>query len=83
MIQSYSEDSTIAFTDGSCMGNPGPCGADGCISLLGVEEPVCLKKPVSNRVHTEGKKQKSLNFPDTNSNFPDENDRRSTKHIFA
>ena len=47
MIQSYSEDSTIAFTDGSCMGNPGPCRAGACISLLGVEEPVCLKKPVS------------------------------------
>ena len=39
------------------------------------------------RVHTEGKKQISLtfpwHFPDTNSNFPDENDRRSAKHIFA
>ena len=43
MIQFYSEDSTIAFRDGSCMGNPGPCGAGACISLLGVEEPVCLK----------------------------------------
>ena len=45
MIQSYSEDSTMAFTDGSCMGNPGPCGTGACISLLGVEEHVCLKKP--------------------------------------
>ena len=29
------------------MGNPGPCGAGACISLLGVEESVCLKKPAS------------------------------------
>ena len=29
------------------MGNPGPCGAGACISLLGVEEYVCLKKPAS------------------------------------
>ena len=29
------------------MGNPGPCGAGACISLIGVQEPVCLQKPVS------------------------------------
>ena len=45
-IGSCSTDTTVCFTDGSCLGNPGPCGAGACIFLPGAEEPVCLKKPV-------------------------------------
>ncbi|XP_045214175.1 uncharacterized protein LOC123564567 [Mercenaria mercenaria] len=36
----------VAFTDGSCRGNPGPCGAGACI-LLPNTELVELKQPVS------------------------------------
>ena len=48
IIGSCSTDTTVCFTDGSCLGNPGPCGAGACIFLPGAEEPVCLKKPVSS-----------------------------------
>ena len=37
----------IAFTDGSCRGNPGPCGAGACIYLPRQEECIELKKPVA------------------------------------
>lgn len=46
IIKSCDADTTIAFTDGSCMGNPGPCGSGACIFLPEVTDPVCLKKPV-------------------------------------
>jgi len=36
----------VAFTDGSCRGNPGPCGAGACICAPG-EAMVELKQPVS------------------------------------
>ncbi|XP_060593901.1 uncharacterized protein LOC132748336 [Ruditapes philippinarum] len=36
----------VAFTDGSCRGNPGPCGAGACI-LLPNTEVIELKQPVS------------------------------------
>ena len=39
----------IAFTDGSCLGNPGPCGAGACLFPPGSGEPVMLKRPVSSR----------------------------------
>ena len=40
------EETTFAFTDGSCMRNPGPCGA-GAIIYPPTGEPVLLKRPVS------------------------------------
>ena len=36
------------FTDGSCRGNPGPCGAGACLFLPN-EERIDLKQPVSKR----------------------------------
>ena len=41
--------STIAFTDGSCLGNPGPCGAGAAIFLPDSNEEVELTRPVSAR----------------------------------
>ena len=46
-IRACGADTTICFTDGSCLGNPRPCGAGSCISFPGSVEPVCWKKPVS------------------------------------
>ena len=39
----------IALTDGSCLGNPGPCGSGACIFIPNDTEPVMLKRPVTNR----------------------------------
>ena len=36
------------FADGSCRGNPGPCGAGACLFLPN-EEKIDLKQPVSKR----------------------------------
>ena len=36
----------LAFTDGSCRGNPGPCGAGACVFLPNNDE-IELKQPVS------------------------------------
>ena len=35
----------LAFTDGSCRGNPGPCGASACVFLPNNDE-IELKQPV-------------------------------------
>ena len=48
IIGNCSSDTTACFTDESCLGNMGPCGAGACIFLPGAEEPICLKKPVSS-----------------------------------
>ena len=42
------EGTTYAFTDGSCLTNPGPCGA-GAVVFPYNHEPVRLKRPVSKR----------------------------------
>ena len=42
------EGTTYAFTDGSCLTNPGPCGA-GAVVYQNNHEPVRLKRPVSKR----------------------------------
>ena len=42
------EGTTYAFTDGSCLTNPGPCGA-GAVVYQYNHEPVRLKRPVSKR----------------------------------
>ena len=39
-------DTKIAFTHGSCMGNPGPYGSGACVFFPEVTDPVYLKKPV-------------------------------------
>ena len=39
----------VAFTDGSCLGNPGPCGAGACVFIPDKTDPILLKQPVSSR----------------------------------
>ena len=48
IIEECDEKTAIAFTDGSCLGNPGPCGAGACLFLPGHTEPCTLKHPVSS-----------------------------------
>ena len=48
-IDKCTVDTAIAFTDGSCLTNPGPCGAGACIFIPGQEQPELLKQPVTNR----------------------------------
>ena len=38
----------VAFTDGSCQGNPGPCGS-GAVLYIGDKEGISLKRPVAHR----------------------------------
>ena len=49
-VKSFQEDdgTAVVFTDGSCLGNPGPYGAGACIFPQGASEPVMLKQPVSS-----------------------------------
>ena len=52
IIQSLVEMSNynlIVFTDGSCLGNPRPCGSGACIFVPNETESVMLKRPVTNR----------------------------------
>ena len=42
-------DQAIAFTDGSCLGNPGPCGAGAIIYSEHVKPAVRLHRPVAQR----------------------------------
>ena len=46
-IANLPQNSILAFTDGSCINNPGPCGA-GAVIFNG-NSTIELKKPVSNR----------------------------------
>ena len=48
MMMEAPEGTTFAFTDGSCLTNPGPCGA-GAVIYQDHHQPVCLKRPVSRR----------------------------------
>jgi len=49
-IQEIEDGVAIAFTDGSALGNPGPCGAGAVIYLDGIDsQPVLLRRPVSRR----------------------------------
>jgi len=43
IVNEFPESSIIAFTDGSCLGNPGRCGAGAAI-FPGEQEPVDLKR---------------------------------------
>ena len=47
LLDNCSPTSIIAFTDGSCQPNPGPCGAGSCIFMPYQDNPICLKRPVS------------------------------------
>ncbi|VDI14053.1 Hypothetical predicted protein [Mytilus galloprovincialis] len=46
-LEELPPNTTVAFTDGSCMGNPGPCGAGAII--YNNEEEETIQYPVSNR----------------------------------
>ena len=45
ILESCDERTAIAFTDSSCLGNPGPCVAGACIFLPGHTEPSLLSIP--------------------------------------
>ena len=47
ILEACSPDTLIAFTDGSCHPNPGPCGAGECVYLPHETTPIFLKQPVS------------------------------------
>ena len=50
IIDGYYEKTVIAFTDGLCLGNPGPCGAGACIytCMPGYTDPILHKQPVTS-----------------------------------
>ena len=48
IIEGCDENTVIAFTDGSCLGNPGPCGAGACIYMPGYTDPTIHKQPVTS-----------------------------------
>ena len=43
MVEKCEPNGIVVFTDGSCLGNPGPCGSGACILIPR------LKRPVTNR----------------------------------
>ena len=47
MIDAPQDLTIFAFTDGSCLPNPGPCGAGAAILMPGSEETIQIKRPVS------------------------------------
>ena len=47
ILEACTPDTLIAFTDGSCHPNPGPCRAGACVYLPFETSPVNLKQPVS------------------------------------
>ena len=49
LIGNCDAETAVGFTDGSCLGNPGPCGAGACLFVPGAVDPIMLKQPVSNR----------------------------------
>ena len=62
MMMESPEDTTFAFTDGSCQPNPGPCGA-GAVLYPPHCDPVPLKKPVSAGIYTLGGTSGSADSP--------------------
>ena len=48
MMMEAPEGTTFAFTGGSCLTNPGPCGA-GAVIYPDHQQPVCLTRPVCGR----------------------------------
>ena len=49
MVEICEPNDIVVFTDGSCLGNPGPCGSGACIFIPNQSEPVRLTRPVTNR----------------------------------
>ena len=49
LIENSDAETAVAFTDGSCLGNPGPCGSGECLFIPGSSKPVMPKQPDSNR----------------------------------
>ena len=49
LMMEASEGTTYAFTDGSCLTNPGPCGTGAVVYPFNHEPAVRLKRPVSKR----------------------------------
>ena len=49
LLETCDRDTAVAFKDGSCLGNPGPCGAGACVFLPDKTDPTFLKQPVSCR----------------------------------
>ena len=47
IVEDSPQDTVFAFTDGSCRGNPRPCGAGAGVFFPGQEGHVSLKQPVS------------------------------------
>ena len=48
IIDGLNEKTVIAFTDGSCLGNPGPCGTGACLYMPGYTDPILHKQPVTS-----------------------------------
>ena len=48
IIEECDENTVIAFTDGSCLGNSEPCGVGACIYMPGYTAPTINKQPVSS-----------------------------------
>ena len=48
LIGDPTDTTIVAFTDGSCQGNPGPCGS-GAVLYPGDNERISLKRPVAQR----------------------------------
>ena len=49
IVENCNYNELVAFTDGSCLGKPGPCGSGACVFMPNQTEPVRLKRPVTNR----------------------------------
>ena len=49
LIGNCDAETAVGFTDGSCLGNPGPCGAGACLFVPEAVDPIMLKQLVSNR----------------------------------
>ncbi|MEW8547348.1 MAG: ribonuclease H family protein, partial [Candidatus Thiodiazotropha sp.] len=47
LMQDGPEQCILCFTDGSCVPNPGPCGAGAVLYIPGSQEEICLKRPVT------------------------------------
>jgi len=48
MLEDCPHGTLVAFTDGSCLPNPGPCGAGSCIFPTDNDQTIQLKRPVSH-----------------------------------
>ena len=61
LLETCDRDTAVAFTDGSCLGNPGPCGAGACVFLPYKTDPTFLK-PLCLNNEKESFSRKGLLF---------------------